>query len=307
MIHTSENNWYKWRYNNEEFDRKVNSSDQLITSYDFNAKPLKKFKDELLESARSTMECYPGMHPCIMFSGGLDSEVVLRSYLDIGVVPEIFIFRYENDINIYDVSYAITICNMLNLKYNIIDFNLDRFYKNDAERISEIAQIDRPRALPQLKFMEWCDGLPIYGASDLSICRMDADYSKKGSWIVRCHEHDIGWSKYAKYLNRPAIMEWFKWSPGVVASYASTEWCINLVSDRYYGKLGTNSTKLHGYREAYPDLLFRNKKTGFEELASPLIEEFEEYLRTKNAGLIYRNTCDIMFEDFYNMCSVLHK
>jgi hypothetical protein len=139
--------------------------------------------------------------------------------------------------------------------------------------------------------MEFADGLPIYGASDLSIYRPIEDYGQPVEWQVACWEHDIGWSKYSLEISRPAIMEWYKWTPGLVLSYINTKWCSNLVADRYNGKLGTNSTKISGYREVYPGLISRKKMTGFEGNIGSLVIEFEEYLKTKHKGFLYRNTC----------------
>lgn len=303
MIYTSEGNWYKWQYgNNIPF-----GVQQGATEFSTQFGPVEscifgEFKHELQMAAASTLDCYPGLKPSILFSGGSDSELMLRAYLDIGANPDVFIFRYENDSNIYDVSYAITICSMLGIGYKIIDFNLRSFFENDAERISELSQIDRPRALPYCKFIEMVDGLPILGASDLTLMRTDSDYTKKGNWIVRCWEHDIGWSKFIRAIEKPAVAEWFKWTPGLVLSVLNTNWCKKLVNDEYYGKLGTNSTKLLGYREAYPDLISRVKKTGFEEVDTSLIDEFEKYLETKNHGLIYRQVFDRSISELNAEC-----
>ena len=113
---TSENNWYKWSYGNKLFSRQTNELLEFKTSYSckFNL-PVRSFKDELIAAASSTLDHYPGLRPCVFFSGGVDSELVLRAYLEIKSNPEVFIVRYENDINIYDVSYAITVCSLLNV------------------------------------------------------------------------------------------------------------------------------------------------------------------------------------------------
>jgi hypothetical protein len=250
----------------------------------------------MLRAAKSTLDTYPGIKPSILFSGGLDSELVLRSYMAIGITPNVYIFRYENDYNIYDVSYAVTICSLLNIGYKIIDFNLDQFYENEAEKYSVMSQIDRPRALPYCKFLELVDGLPILASSDLSITRLNESYSEKGNWVVRCWEHDIGWSKFIREINKPAVAEWFKWTPGLVKSFLDLKWCKSLVNDEIYGKLGTNSSKIIGYRESYPGLINREKKTGFEKV-DHLVDEFENYLRSKNNGLHFRNFYDRSIDD----------
>ena len=137
MIYTSENNWYSWNYGDgPKFGRQL-KDEKLHTSYSKFKGSVSSFSDELLKTASSTLDYYPNIRPSILFSGGVDSEIVLRSYLKIGANPKVYIIRYENDYNIYDVSYAITICSLLNVEYTIIDFNLKKFYENDAEKISK--------------------------------------------------------------------------------------------------------------------------------------------------------------------------
>ena len=287
---TSENNWYKWKYGDVLFGRQssVTSPLKFETIYSCNyQRETKSFKDELLGAAASTLDHYPGLRPCVFFSGGVDSELILRSYLEIGAEPEVYIVRYEKDYNIYDVSYAVTICNLLNVRYNLIDFNLEKFYLNEAETISEQAQIDRPRMLPHLKFTDCADGLIIVGHSDIRWYRTDDDYSKQGTWLSQDFEHDIGCDKYNILNNRSAIYQWWKWSPGLVLSYTRLQWVQNLINDRCTGKLGINSTKITGFREVYPDLIEREKSTGFEHI-NQLINEVEAYLHKKYSGLPYR-------------------
>jgi hypothetical protein len=291
MIFTSENNWYSWSYGTgPKFSRQQNN-DKLQTHYEKFTGYVSSFSKELTKAASSTLEQYPNIRPSILFSGGADSEIVLRSYLKIGSNPKVYIIRYENDYNIYDVSYAVTICSLLGVDYSIVDFNLQKFYENDAEKVSELAQICRPRALPQCKFVDLVDGLPIICSSDLTGVRTNDDYSVKGTWLIRCCEHDIGWSKYLRETNRPGIAEWFKWSPGLVISFTQLKWFKRIINDEYLGKLGFNSTKLIGYREAYPDLIDRRKQTGFEKTDS-LVNEFESFLQKKYNGLPYRQSVD---------------
>jgi hypothetical protein len=290
MIWTSQENWYSWSYSNKRFSRQ--EGDQIFkTQYgSFNGEIL-NFKEELLSAAKSTLDYYPNLRPCIFFSGGVDSELILRSYIEIGSNPKVYIVRYENDWNIYDVSYAVTICSMLNQNYTIIDFSLEKFFLNEAEKISEDSQIDRPRMLPHLKFADLVDGLAIVGHSDVRWYRSHDDYTKSAEWLAQDFEHDIGCDKYNILKSRSAIYQWWKWTPGLVLSYTKLRWFRMLIADGFYGKLGINSTKIQGFREIYPDLISRKKQTGFENIDS-LINDFESFLRTKHNGLPYRQTQD---------------
>jgi hypothetical protein len=292
----SEGNWYKWYYGNSKPFARADG-EQFRTTYGPIEGPIKPFKQALLDNARSTVEHYPNEKFDLLFSGGIDSELMLRAYLEIGHPIRVNIFRYENNFNLYDVSYAVVVCEQLGVPYKIIDFNLQKFYENDAVRISEQAQSDRPRALVQLVFLEYLDGLPISGSSDCRWFRPHADYSVKAEWRVEDFEHDVAMDRFAASQDRSAIMQWFKWSPQMVISWFKLDWFKRLVNDEIPGKLGVVSTKIDGYREAYPALLMRAKKTGFESI-DHLVQPVEDYLKQKNGGLIYRQTTDRSINEF---------
>jgi hypothetical protein len=145
--------------------------------------------------------------------------------------------------------------------------------------------------LPHIKFTDCADGLIIVGHSDARWYRTDDDYSKKGTWLMQDFEHDLGCDKYNILHNRPAIYQWFKWSPGLVLGYTTLDWFKKLINDEYSGKLGINSTKIIGFREMYPDIIERKKQTGFEKVDT-LINEFELFLKTKYKGLPFRQYID---------------
>lgn len=288
-IQTSLNNWYRWNYGGSS--RRTDINQKFTTEFFTDPVKVNSFKEALIYNATTTADFYQGKKFGLMFSGGSESELLARVYKEIGKEFKAYIFRYEKDINLYDVSYAVTIAEQLNIEYQIVDFNLEKFYATDAERVSELAQVDRPRALPQLKFLDYIDEIPIAGASDPTWYRPNNDYTTKCEWLMRDWEHDVGWSKYLTAINRPGILEWFKWTPEIVIGFTKMHWFSDLINDRIYGKLGTNSTKLQGYQEAYPDMIPRIKKTGLE-LAEPMIVEFEEFLKRKYNGLPYRAGVD---------------
>ncbi len=288
MIWTSENNWYSWNYDNGElFSRRTTHEQEFKVIYNRYTGPVGNFKKELLKAAGSIIDHYPNLQPCIFLSGGVDSEIILRAFLEIGANPKVYTVRYENDINIYDVSYAVVVSSLLNVKLNIIDFNLEKFFQNEAILVHEQGQQGRPRMLAQMKFTDCADGLPIVGMCDMRWFRTDADYSKQGTWLLEDFEHEIGLDKYNLYRNRPAVYQFFKWSPGLVLSYTKLRWFKNLISDRFTNRLGIDSTKIKGYREAYPDLISRVKKTGLEN-AQPFVDKFENYLNDRYGFLPYR-------------------
>jgi len=289
-VYTSENNWYHWSYGSlPSFSRQTDSL-PFKTTFSKYKGSVSTFKDELCKAAASTID-HANDKITVLFSGGVDSEIMLRAFLDIGYTPKIVIARYENDYNIYDVSYAVTICSMLNVEYKIIDFNLTHFFENDADRVSELAEIDRPRALPYCKILELIDEIPVFGRGEPNPIKID------NQWIQRCHEYDVGRIKYAQAINKPAFAEWFKWTPGLVISYMNLIWFNDLIKNKY-NAVDSVSTKMIGYREAYPELIDRVKKTGFEKIDT-LINEVDTHLFNKYGRYPYRATHDRDINQWY--------
>ena len=284
----SENNWYNWQYGDGPLNGRHTFGKVFKTNYGRCYENIGSYKEELVKVAKSTVDSFANQKFKLLFSGGSDSEVVLRSYLAIKHPIEVVIYRYENDFNLYDVSYAVTICNLLGVEYKIIDFNLGKFFENDAERYAELAEIDRPAALPYLNFLEMSDDIPILGQGDPWWFRKQGiDYSIKGEWGYGDMEVFTGSSKFLLAINKPGIPTWFKWRPGLVWAYTNLEWFKILTNDGIIGKSGVSSTKLQGYKEVFPDMLARSKATGLEKI-SALVSEFETFLFKKNKGLLYR-------------------
>jgi hypothetical protein len=287
------NNWYRYRYDDQEYDQPKTSFDQIFTTSIFtkNTKIFDSYKDALLFNAREIVNDFDNPKFALMLSGGSDSEIMFKASLESGVKFNTYIFRYENDSNLYDIAYAIVLCESHDVKYKLIDFNATKFFETEALKFAELAQTDRPRALPQLKFMDYVDEeYCLYGQGDINWKRINHDdYSKKGQWVHSCNEHEISWEKYLKATGRKGVPLWFKYTPELQLATAMTNWSQKLINDKMHGKAGTSSSKLIGYREAYPDIHFRIKKTGFESYLN-LVTEVEKKLIELNGGLVNRQS-----------------
>lgn len=290
MIHTY-NDWFKWGYD---------ENGKLWTKYDkHNGFQLLSFAEAIRYNAIKTIEDHPDETFDMMFSGGIDSEVLLRAYIDLGQPIRANIFRYEDNINEYDMSYAEQIVKELKIPYKIIDFNIVDFYKKgDALKVYEIAKTSHARALPNLKFMDYVDGLPIYATSDIRWYRPSTDYSSRCEWRMQDFEYEFAWSHYADKINRKALMQWFRYTPEMVSGWMQSAWFRQLVSDKFYGKLGIMSTKYLGYAEVYDNLRRREKKTGFE-MIEDVIKEFQQSLPNTDGVYPYAQIVDRTMTEFY--------
>lgn len=281
-----------------ECSRSSSPTEQFEMVYKPTFEPIGSILDEAKKASSLILETYPDLKPCIFFSGGIDSEIMLRSFIDLKANFDLFVVRYEDDLNIHDVSYAYSIASSLNLEIKVLDLNIKKFFENDAERVVEEAQCDRPRMLPQLAFGHMVDGLPILAGGDMTWSRTDDDYSKKGTWHAVEFEHDIAWDRYYLFHNRPAVYSWQRWTPGNLVAHMNTSWFRRLINDGYRGRIANTSTKMDCFNEAISGLINRKKHHGLEK-CDRLVDELENTILQKYGCFPYRRQQTMLPDLFY--------
>lgn len=248
--------WHGWHENDQ---------DELIVTYSRLTEPVLPLREALRRNAQATVDSFPGEEFALMFSGGLDSELMVRAFMDIGHPFKAYCFKYDSGYNSYDVAHATGVAAKLGIELNVLDFNITHFYENDALDFMDTIECSHARALVQPLFIERVDGVPLYGTGDPRFYRPHGDYSQKTEWLVQDNEYEIAWADYAKDRGRKAEMQWLRHTPHFVASIMDCAWFRDLTEDKYIGKEGVNSTKIEGYWNAYPDMVKRIKQTGFED------------------------------------------
>jgi hypothetical protein len=248
------NNWLTWYYDGIERGIKRTPS----SKYELKIIPtikhsVKSYKEELLANTSLIRDSFSEPFD-LLFSGGGDSEVVLRCNLELGIPINVFIFRYENNYNLPDVTHALRICNELNVTPTIIDFNLHKFFENDAYDIWKKSYANAPGRLPHLKMLDYLDNIPIMGDGD-------PVYVYDTQWLYQLNEIDHSTTCYANTIGRTMIADWYEYSPEVLISYLQTplmQQLVNGVYNNYY------NNKYCVYKSIWQDIWIRQKLVGFE-------------------------------------------
>jgi hypothetical protein len=259
------NNWMSYSFDGNEYGSKKNKNS--VMSINFNnkvSKSLPTYKDALFNNARIMRDSYREPFD-ICLSGGIDSEVVIRVFKELGITHNTFIFRCENNYNVRDVTGAISLCEELNIPYKIIDFNLQQFYENDA--IELLRQTYTPYAgrLPRLKFIDYLDNIPIFCDGEPYWKRLlGNDYSQKSKWVFELAEQSYGVSIYANQINRLVIGDWYEYTPEVILTYAQLPYVQKLLNDQIVGKTSNVTSKVSIHQEYFPSIKHREKLVGYE-------------------------------------------
>jgi hypothetical protein len=290
MFHYLENNWMKWYYDDDPSNLFRTNTNQIFNiDFELDSAPCLDLRTEMIRACHSIRDYYPNDKFSLMLSGGSESEMLVRAFKESGVPFEVYIGRYENHLNIYDVSYAVVACETMGVPYKFIDFNTKKFFENDVVECSIKAEITIPPILVILALTDKVDGIPILGDGNPELWRFTPGYEKTGIWANVEIEYDFGRTKYFMRQNRIGISDWLRWSHRLLKAYAKTKWFGDLTSDRIIGKRGVHSTKIQGYREAWPEMTNRVKKHGFEDIHDYLFNDLQKELALNyHGGCLYR-------------------
>jgi hypothetical protein len=252
-------NWLSWSYDTVKFGNKTLSNSKFKLHIEkYTSRPLKSHKEELLENARLIRDSFTEPFD-LLFSGGLDSEIVLRCYHELRIPINVFIFKYKNNYNHKDIAHALRICNELNVTPTIIDFDLAKFFENDAYDIWKMGHFHKAGMLPHMKMIEYLDNIPIMGEGE-------PDWTFKNDiWQFKLDEADHSHSIYGIAIARPMIACWFEYSPEVILSHMQLPNMQRLIDNAIPGdQTSFDINKYYLYKKIWPEIVIRSKMNGFE-------------------------------------------
>jgi len=292
------NNWLTWKYDNIEYSPK-NSIDynfdlilKKTTYYD-----TMSYYNELCENARNLRDLITGPLD-LLFSGGIDSEVILRIHLDLKIPLNVFIFQYEDMLNHKEFNHAVKVCHDLNVKYKVINFDVKKFFENEAYDIWQKCYCNSSGWIPHMKMTEYLDNTPIGGTGE--------PYWKiqeNGNWMFEIDEGAKFWTLYNKKIGRVAVTDWYEYRPEIIISHMHLPRMQKLITNQQPGKLSSISNKSPIHKDYWNDIVIRPKLVGFEKdkpagknSKPEYMLEFERQYTDKVKSKTYRYTSDEIIE-----------
>lgn len=215
----------------------------------------------------------------VMFSGGTDSEIVVRSFVAIGVKPTCVFLKFPNNLNAGDLQNALLVCNELGLKLTVIEHDLkDFFWSGGAADFAakihcrQIAYLNVYYNIQKL-------GAPAVMGGEMLI-RKHTYIDKKPTWYYTFRENeDASAIRFSNTFNIPVVNEWFSYTPEMVAYWLEHIDIQNLINGHNY-KLSTVTTKNSVLKKLMPALHNKQKTHGFEKLIGFNCEAYEVLYKT---------------------------
>lgn len=215
----------------------------------------------------------------VTLSGGLDSEVVLHSFVANGIKPRVVIFRYEKNLNLHDINYALRICAARQISPTIIDVNVEDFFNEEVFDYATTTRCSSPQLNLLMKNIDNIDGIPVIGAGENYLVRKHGQkevYDLEEAKIAAIY-------KFFENKKREVIPAFFQYTPAIMVSYLQKEsiyrWVETAKQQRY---INTKKIKSSIIAEDF-DIEPRGKLTGFE-LIDVLEKETRKKLETMDLG-----------------------
>jgi hypothetical protein len=267
------NNHFKFGYNNEWFRFRQSPDDRWMVRYGACQRPVGNFRDECHATARLIRDSFD--EPLtVLFSGGADSEVVLRSFYEQGIPCKVAICQFANKLNLHDVGYAVECCQQLGIQFDLIPLDIEWFLDGAYWPYAEASQSRSPELCSTMWLADQVDGIPIMGSGECYLVkRIPATYVDGASpytktpWDLYERELIAGWYRHFMRTGRKAVPAFFQYTPEIMLSFLREDRVVDLVNDRLIGKRSTVTSKLGIYQKYFP-LADRKKFSGYENVAA---------------------------------------
>lgn len=247
------------------FSTREQESDAWTVRYGRSRRYPMSFRSECLETAR-IIHRTAKQTINVMFSGGADSEVALRSFHEAGVPVAASILKLKNGLNLHDCAWAILACEELRIPYKLYELDLHKFWNSpEALHLATETQCISPQLLATMWLVDQCEGFCVLGSGENFLHDLGPESALPG-WHLSEKEKIAAWYRHFIVRNRTGCPGFFQYTPELMLAWLLDPLAIKLWQRSAPSHLDSLSTKFPIYRQHF-DLRPRPKYTGFEKVA----------------------------------------
>lgn len=201
----------------------------------------------------------------VMFSGGTDSEIVLRAFRHIGLKPRAVFVRFTGDYNAHDLKIAYDIAKDIGIDIDVVDFDVKEFYRSG--QAAEFAEEIQCRQMAYLSVYHHIRkmGLPAVMGGEMMLRRHADKTGSKWYYCFRENE-DASAMRFSMKYNIPLVNEWFSYTPEMIGHYLYDPGIQTLVTTPSNYKMSSVSSKNDILQKLMPSVIDKVKTHGYEQL-----------------------------------------
>lgn len=283
MIEDKKNNYYRYHGTGKDFSIEIDP----VT------RDPKTYCEELIINAQEIYDKKDGRLFC-MYSGGIDSELVMNVFLSQGMNITPVIVRLGPTYNDHDLAWATKYCNDNNITPIIVNIDSKKFIESDEFlNIAKLMETGSYAYTSTIKAALSLDGVVLGGQNEPYISLDE----KTKKWYFVEKEIWVGWSKLYNTGLLKGTSSFLSWSAETLLSFMLDPTIQLLGNNKLPGKLGTYSSRKHVYNKLFP-MPDRPKYTGWEQINNSELfnhKNLQEVLKLKE---VYTGEVKIEFNDF---------
>lgn len=236
-------------------------------------------REELAKNAKAILEQYPNIH--LALSGGWESQVALRAFIDAGVKPNVIIVKYPNNLNDADVIPAVETCKHFGIEPKIIPGVFDQFIERALASTVEKYQCYTMLSAFYARVAE-ISNLDILIVDKIELKR---DVNPNRAWnFVRSEDYSMWPMRYNALNKNKVVANFFGYSAESMLSFLTLPTVATVVSNHASGKMSLVSLKQKIYREGGHDMPVYYRTVGTDRIQgihNSTLETIENTLKFK--------------------------
>lgn len=277
------NNYFQFGYDNATYNIRQTAHDKFWVRHERCQRPIGSFKDECLSAAQIIYDL-ASSPLALLFSGGMDSEVMVRSFHKAKVPFKIYIIQFMDNKNNHDTAHAFRVCEELNMTPIVLELDIKKFFNSELglKYMLEL-QSNSPARTPIFWALDQIDEYPVLGQGEAylvkrSFSNIALDYrgltsdcfteilcENSPDWDLWEEENVLSWYRYFIIRDRPGAPGFFQFTPELFLSQIKDTTTLSLITNQIEGKVSNISSKYHFYSRHFP-LKERVSYNGLEQV-----------------------------------------
>lgn len=234
------------------------------------------FKSACIETARNIYNENNEIY--LALSGGVSSQICLRSFIEAGLKPNVLIIKFPDNLNIYDTGPAVKSCKHLGIIPLIVEVLPTHLYNVAGYKLIEKYQL--------YDFFDLCLAwvadklcLPILVVDSIDLRR---DVNPKQKWSIIINEGKLWTKRFNTVAGKKLIVDNFFTTPKSLMGFLK----IPIITDLLRNKLPGKISAVSSFKSAF-------NAAGFKKMDGYVPTDSTYYLgklRDNMADEIYRRT-----------------
>lgn len=294
---------FSYGYDGDIYNLRLTSDSQFHCYYRRAKYFPRSFREECVKNAVKISDYAESVNrtPTILFSGGMDSEIVIRAFQESDRDFKIIINRFENNLNSHDIFYAKKFLDENHLTAEFVDIDVETWLtSNESLSMAKDGKCAYSQMLPTMRLIDLVynqrQGVPVLGNGDFYASKIE------GQWQYVEFEYILAWMRYCVEKQIPGSINFFQQTPEIVLAMAQDPLIRETV--RIDREPNLRLTKYRIYQRYWPDIAIRNKFNGMERIKDHCELVNQRYLKDY---LAYTSKWKYPLKDFIKMINFINE